>query len=55
MKILEKCVSHYSHSSFLIVINFEMWVYKGMIIYYFLKAVPDRFLKNLFFYKVVSD
>ena len=28
MGILWKCVSHYSHSSFFIVTNFEIWVYK---------------------------
>ena len=29
-------VSYYSHCSFFIVTNFEIWVYKGMIIYFLL-------------------
>ena len=42
-----------SHSSFFIVTNFEIWVYKEIKIFiYIYKVVPDRFLRN-FFYKVV--
>ena len=46
-------MSYYSHCSFFIVTNFEIWVYKGMIIHFLLvtlKVVLDRFFENLNFF-----